>query len=346
MRRGLMAWDREEVPLAAMEARLARLRDEMRRDGVDAFVAYTNIARGAAVCWLTGFTPYWNEGFAHVGATGKPLFATALSKRVAEWILSVMPLGDVMTTPRPSALIGGEIAKSGAKRIGILELEDFPAGHAQAILQAVPGLELVDATETFARARDAMDDVELRLLATADKLADAACAAVEVEAHEARDFIAPAESVARLGGAEECFALVAADMTKSGAFLRTESLGLLGATYAARVSLAYKGVWTRRTRSFARDATLQSAFDKATEALERFSPRARDSLGADITRYFGSLGRIAGWLAERPRGSYPLAPAADLMNAPQADVPAAPFVLNLELEISGARWIGARLINL
>ncbi len=346
MRRGLMAWDRDEIPPGAMEARLERLRVEMKRDGLDAFVAYTNIARGAAVCWMTGFTPYWNEGLVLVGATGNPLFATALSKRVADWISSVMPLGDVETTPKPSGLIGSLIAKSGAKRIGILELDDFPAGHAQAILQSVEGLQLVDATATFARARDAMDDVELRLLATANRLAGASCAAAKVDAREARDFIAPPESVARLGGAEECFALVAQDLSKSGAFLRTESLGALGETFAARVSLAYKGVWTRQTRSFARDRAVQASFDKAALALEHFRPEAAASISDQIARSFGSLGRIVNWVAEQPRGSCPLAPVADLANKPQAKVPATPFVLNLELEIAGARWIGARLINL
>lgn len=346
MRRGLMAWDREEIPLAAMEGRIERLRTEMRRDGLDAFVAYTNIARGAAVCWITGFTPYWNEGLVLVRATGKPLFATALSKRVADWILSVMPLGDVETTPKPSALIGDMIARSGAIRIGILELDDFPAGHAQAILQSASGLQLVDATAAFARARDRMDDVELGILATADRLAAASCSAAKVDAAGARDFIAPPEAVARLGGAEECFALVAADLAKSGAFLRTESLGALGETYAARISLAYKGVWTRRTLSFARDPALQSSFDRAARVFEQFKPEAGSSLGESIAHAIEPHGKVIGWFAEQPRGSCPLAPVADLANTPMARVPATPFVLNLELNIAGARWIGARLINL
>ena len=193
MRRGLMAWDPDEVPARALDERLARLRAEMRRDGVEAFVAYTNIARGGAVCWLTGFTPYWNEGLLYVPMQGEPVFATALSKRVAEWIGSVMPVGQVTTTPRPSVLIGERIAQDGAKRVGILELDDFPAGHAQAILQAAPGVALVDATESFARARSTTDAVEHLLVTKADALAAKACAALDPGNKHARDFIAPAE---------------------------------------------------------------------------------------------------------------------------------------------------------
>ena len=45
MRRGLMGWNAEELPLAAIETRLARLRTEMDGAGIDAFVVYTNNVR-------------------------------------------------------------------------------------------------------------------------------------------------------------------------------------------------------------------------------------------------------------------------------------------------------------
>ena len=346
MRRGLMAWDRAEVPASALADRRARLHAELAAEGVDVFVAYTNIARGGAVWWLTGFTPYWNEGLLYAPAEGEMIFATALSKRVAEWISSVMPAGEVTTTPRPAALIGERIAMDGAKRIGILELDDFPAGHAQAILQAAPGVELVDVTQAFARARNACDAVEHVLLNKADALAQAACAAVDVAQAQARDFIAPAESVARLGGAEECFTLVACDLGSSRAFVRTESMGALGQTYAARVSLAYKGAWTRHVRSFAKAAPVQDQFNKAHAALMAFSPQPGEALGAAVARAFGPFGKVVNWGAEQPRGSYPLAPVANLADTAQGFTTTAPFVLDVELEIDGRRWIGARMIGL
>eukprot|EP01037_Dinobryon_pediforme_P022297 gene22297-23408_t len=152
-----MAWDRSEVPVGGLDERLSNLRARMCDEGFDAVVIYTNIARGAAVWWLTGFTPYWNEGLLYVPAQGEMIFATALSKRVADWIESVMPAGRVVTTPKPSVLSGNELGEAGAKRIGVLELDDFPAGHAQAILQAVPDAMLVDATSAYAAARAGAD---------------------------------------------------------------------------------------------------------------------------------------------------------------------------------------------
>lgn len=346
MRRGLMAWDPGEVPSSALADRLARLRSELTAEGVDGFVAYTNIARGGAVWWLTGFTPYWNEGLLYAPADHEMIFATALSKRVAEWISTVMPAGEVTTTPRPSAFIGERIACDGAKRIGVLELDDFPAGHAHAILQASPGVELVDVTQAFARARNGSDAVERLLLAKADALVQAACAAVDVAQPDARSFIAPAESVARLGGAEECFTLVACDLAASRAFVRTEYMGALGETFAARVSLAYKGAWTRHVRSFSKTLIVQQKFDKAHAALMTFTPQPGEALEAAVERSLGAFGEIVNWRAEQPRGSYPLAPVANFADTARGFTAAAPFVFDAELLIDGRRWIGARLVGL
>jgi hypothetical protein len=346
MRRGLMAWDQAEVPKSALEQRLAVLRAVMKDEGFDALVLYTNIARGASVWWLTGFTPYWNEGLLHVPAQGEMVFATALSKRVAEWIESVMPAGQVVTTPKPAALISAGLVKDGAKRIGVLELDDFPAGHAKIILETVPGAQLIDATSAFARVRSGSDAVERGLLVKADALARASCAAVELNTPDARAFMAPCETVARLGGAEECFALASTNLGASRAAVRTEAMGALGATFAARISLAYKGAWTRHARSFARDEKLQEAFDAAHARLMNFKPTDMLNLSAVLAKHFEGLGDLVDFTIEQPRGSYPLAAVANHAGTAEGFNPAAPFVLDVELQIKGARWLGAHLVGL
>ena len=53
MRRGLMGRNEAELPVAAIEARLTRLRSAMDAAGLDAFVVYTNNVRPSAVTWLT-----------------------------------------------------------------------------------------------------------------------------------------------------------------------------------------------------------------------------------------------------------------------------------------------------
>ncbi|HEV2573928.1 MAG TPA: aminopeptidase P family N-terminal domain-containing protein [Beijerinckiaceae bacterium] len=350
MRRGLMAWDEQELPRAALETRVALLREAVQAIGCDGFVAYTNIAKGAAVAWLSGFQPYWNEGLFYVPATGTPLFATALSKRVAEWIGSVMPIGQVQTTPKPALLIAQHIAQNAGqnktKRIAILELDDFPAGHAKTFLENIPGVELVDGTAAFAKARAHVDTAERGLLAHADRLAETGLAAIDAKAANAQQALAPCDEHARLGGAEECFATVAPDLQTSARFQRTDTAGALGQTFAVRSSLAYKATWVRRTRSFTRDANLVPRFAAADGLLASFQPPTEGSLAKAIAGHFtGPDLRVESWLAEQPAGSSPLSGVAASAGSEENWQRQAPFVLNIELSLNGARWLGARLVG-
>ena len=103
MRRGLMGWNAEELPVAVLEARLDRLRTEMDGAGIDALVLYTNNVRPSAITYVTGFTPYWSDALLLVQQTGAPVLATALSKRVSEWIKTTDPVSEIVSTPRPGA---------------------------------------------------------------------------------------------------------------------------------------------------------------------------------------------------------------------------------------------------
>jgi len=347
MRRGLMQWNPQELPRNALDTRLALLREGLRAEKLDGFVAYTNIARGAAVAWLSGFQPYWNEGLFYVATGGDvPLFATALSKRVAEWIGSVMPVGEVVTTPKPALLIGQKIAHTSGKRIGILELDDFPAGHAQLLLETAPGIELIDATNAFARARAHVDDAERHLLDHAARLADAGLAGIDpARATSARDLLGPCDEQARKGGAEECFATIAPDLARSGSYLRTDTVGPLGKSFAVRSSLAYKTAWVRRARSFTSDPSLATAFAQAEAALEAFKAPEAGRLDPALRAHFAGNGmEVRSWLAEQPRGGYPLTRVAGSNQGEDVWQAGAPFVLDIELSLGDARWLGAKLI--
>ena len=88
MRRGLMQWDPEEIPLEALMQRVRRLQAAMAAGGLDAILLYTNFIRSAAVSYMTAFSPYWADGVLMVPRTGEPLFATTLSKRVGPRVRS------------------------------------------------------------------------------------------------------------------------------------------------------------------------------------------------------------------------------------------------------------------
>ena len=95
MRRGLISWSREEVPAPVLEARVAKVQDRMRAEGLGAVLVYTSFARPGAVAWLTHFVPYWNEALLLVPQSGATVLLAAFSKRMHGWVTGVSHVGEV-----------------------------------------------------------------------------------------------------------------------------------------------------------------------------------------------------------------------------------------------------------
>jgi hypothetical protein len=340
MRRGLMGWNAEELPKAALEARIARLRAAMQRNGLDAALFYTNLVQPSAVTWLTGFTPYWSDGMLLLGGQGAPVFATALSKRVANWIRTTDTLSEIVNTPKPGAAVGKRLADAGCKRVGVLELDALPAGLDGEIVGAAPGLEFVDLSGVFAGVRRAIDDAERGLIARADQLARSALDQIDPDkATDAGEVAGLVEKHARLGGAEEAYIAVAADLDRDRRLIRVAGSLPLAGRFVVRASVAYKGCWVRRVRSFARDDKARNAYAaadawlaKVAKAIEPGKP-LDVQLAARLKDLPGATLRKA--TAESCIGSYPLTAIND---APAAG---GFLVLTLELSLDGVPWLGA-----
>jgi hypothetical protein len=340
MRRGLMGWNAEELPKAALEARIARLRAAMQRGGVDAALFYTNLVQPSAVTWLTGFTPYWSDGMLLLGGQGAPVFATALSKRVANWIRTTDTLSEIVNTPKPGAAVGKRLADAGCKRVGVLQLDALPAGLDAEIVGAAPGLEFVDLSGVFAGVRRTIDDAERGLIGRADHLARSALDQIDVDgATDAGAVAGQVEKHARLGGAEEAYIAVAADLDRDRRLVRVAGSLPLAGRFAVRASVAYKGAWVRRIRSLGRDEAARRAYAAAGAWLANVATAIEpglpldDQLAARLKDLPGAALRKA--TAESCIGSYPLEAIAD---APTAG---GYLVLTVELSLDGMPWLGA-----
>jgi creatinase/prolidase-like protein len=346
MRRGLMGWDEAELPRSALSARLERLQVAMARDGFDALLLYTNLVRPAAVCWLTGFTPYWIESLLLVPASGTPMLATALSKRVADWIRTTAWLDEIVNTPKPGTAIGQRLA--GCKRVGVLELDALPAGLYDDMVAAAPTVELVDASAMFAAVRSGVDDAERRLIEKADALAVAALAQVDASATDAGALAGLVEKHARLAGAEETYIAIAPDLDLDRRLIQVSGPVPLARRFAVRASIAYKGAWVRRTRSFARDPQGARAMASADAWLAELAPwtTGRDILAEQIATQLVTLRAVQkvqrGWMAESCRGSYPLQ-VVDSSRSPGRDgeLPGTYLVLSIDLTVDDVPWLGA-----
>jgi hypothetical protein len=347
MRRGLMGWNPDELPQAALDARRARLQAAMAREGLDALLLYTNIVRPSAVCWLTGFTPYWIESLLLVPRAGATLLATALSKRVSDWVRATSRIEDIVNTPRPGAAIGARLAAASAQRVGVLECDALPAALYDDITAAAPALRLVDASALFAAERRPVDAAERGLIARADALALAALAEIDVTAvNDAGALAGLVEKHARLGGAEEVFIAIAPDLDRDRRLIPMSRPTLLAQRFAIRASVAYKGAWVRRTQSFARDPAGANAQARAEAWLERVlgSLEAGRPLAAQLADGIPELpgAELKGFLAESSVGSYPLEVVASSRTPAGAGLAAGTFlVVTIELAIAGVPWLGA-----
>jgi hypothetical protein len=342
-----MARDESELPQGVLAERVEGLRAVMTRGGLDGFILYTNLVQPGAVTYLTGFTPYWSDGLLLVPKAGAPVFATALSKRVASWISSTNPLSEIVNIPKPGAAIGRRLAADGCRRVGVLELDRLPGGLYDEIAGAAPAVALTDGSAAFASLRRRIDQAERGLIARADALAVAALAQVDPDrVTDAGAAAGLVEKEARLQGAEEAYIAVAADLGADRRMIRVSRPLPLADRFALRASLAYKGSWVRRTRTFARDLAARQALGRADAWFNNLmsSIAAGRSIGAQIASRIGELpgAMVSSWMAESPIGSYPLQAIASSHAPDQDGVPAGGFtVLTLELAIDGMPWLGA-----
>jgi Xaa-Pro aminopeptidase len=299
MRRGLIAWSKAELPESVFAARLQRLRAAMEKESLDALVVYTNNTRTAGVSWLTAFVPYWAEGLLVVPRQGDPLLTMAFSNRVVGWGKSVSCVARFEGTPRVGLAAGKYLSESGAKQVGVVELDELRAAVASDLAEGAPGAALLDATALFERVRIRPDTAEIALVAKAGTIAQHALAQIRGDESRIGDALAAADGAARLGGAEEVYLAAASDLARDHRFLRVEGLATPGDGFALRATIAYKGSWTRMTRTVFRD---KADSGLGTRAAEMFA--AAVAKLPDIEGFKG----FRSWMIEGCRAAQPLAP--------------------------------------
>ncbi len=342
MRRGLMYWDQNEIPLADLTGRVSALQQHMAAANIDAMLLYTNFIRSAAVSHLTGFSPYWADGVLMVPRTGTPIFATTLSNRVASWVATVKPVGDLLHSPQPCAALGERFAADPSiRRIAILELDDFPAGLYDELAGKLSNVEILDATAIFAAARHRPDALEARLLAHADQIAAAALHQA-IGATTVGTAVGAVEGHAREAGAEEAYLAIAPDLASDHRFLRLSGGDAVADIFAIRATVAYKGSWVRRARTYAtrpEDAARIAAAEAWFAAL-RIDPAAPIAPQLAVPG-----GELKDWLIEASTGSRPLSVLASRAAPAKNPLPPQGLVLTLRADLQGTPWCAAALIT-
>jgi hypothetical protein len=271
MRRGLIARSKVELPDAVFDARLDRVRAAM--GGLDALLVYTNNTRPAAASWLVGFIPYWSEAMLVLPRIGPPVLVVALTFRVKPWIERTSRVAEVIFTPRIGIETARLLAAEGADAaVGVVDFDHLSAGIADDLREAGPRLVVSDASELFAALRASADPAEIMLTAHASSIATGALSRIDPCEAGIGAVVAAVEGEARRLGAEEVYMAAAPDLARDRRLVRIESSSsgepALGARFAVRASVAYKGSWVRRVVTIDRDVTAACIEDAAAAFAE------------------------------------------------------------------------------
>jgi hypothetical protein len=245
MKRGLVSWEKDELPPEELAARLAVVHAVARSEGVDAVVLYSDVWRSNDARYLSNYMPYWNRAFIVVPREQKPILLCALSPRVYPWIKTVTVHETIIASPSPVANLFKLCAEHGWKRVGIVDLEGLPADlHAELTAGSI---ELVDIPRSDVR--PAPSAVEIKMHGRAARMAREV---IEQELPKAsgqtdHELTGRLERLLRRAGAEDVVILVS---DGDGPPLPAEGR-TVGPHTSVVVAIEYNGHWAKVTRNVA-----------------------------------------------------------------------------------------------
>ncbi len=272
MKRGLIAWDKAEIPQATFQSRIDWARKILAEQELPALVVYSDIWRSNQARYFSNFMPYWNRALLVAGRDGSLTLLCALSPRVYPWIRSYTVIEDI----RPGGNLAQQLLQmchdEGWRKIGIADLALLPWD-----LYAAIGAGDVEISDVPWRTlHPAPDETELSLYRRAAKLAR------KILAEELPggvglpdfEFAARVERKLRRAGAEDLVVLLSRGQTAP-----VPAAGAtLGSEFSVTLAMEYRGHWIKLSRALAAPDTiafLGSHFEARLAADANTDPSSR-----------------------------------------------------------------------
>jgi Xaa-Pro aminopeptidase len=245
MKRGLVSWERNELPPEELATRLASVHTIARNKDVNALVLYSDVWRSNDARYVSNYMPYWNRAFVVVPRDEKPILLCSLSPRVYPWIKTVTVHETIIASASPPATLFQLCVERGWTRIGVCDLDGLPADlHAELTSR---DLDLIDIPRN--EIRPAPTEVEVRMHARAARMArevlgeELSAAAGQTD----YDLTGRLERLLRRAGAEDVVILVS-----DGQGVPVPAWGAaVGPHTSAVVAIEYNGHWAKVTRNVA-----------------------------------------------------------------------------------------------
>jgi len=240
MKRGLITWDKAELPPSVFEARLARARAALAKHDLPALLVYSDVWRSNEGRHLTNYMPYWNRSLIIIPREQAPLLLCGLSPRVYPWIKSVTIFEEIRPASKLVPTLLQLCAERGWTRLGVLDLPRLP--HEIHLPLVASDVEASDVQF------DLTDDAEIAMHRRAEQMARAILTAELPKGAGLTDyqFSGLLERAFRRAGAEDLLLLFSnGDSAPRPAYGAT-----LGDKYSVAVALEYRGHWARVTRGW------------------------------------------------------------------------------------------------
>jgi hypothetical protein len=231
MKRGLITWDKTELPPSAFDERLALVRQHLSDVGLPALVVYTDVWRSNQGRYLANFMPYWNRALIAIPQDGAPTLLCALSPRVYPWIRSVTILDEIRPSQNLAQALTKMCEEKGWPQIGVLDLPLLPFDLNVPNSVNVP----------WSAVHPQPDEAELNMYRTAARMAREALAEEVLDGRVDHEVVGDLELKLRRAGAEDIVILVTNGDT---APLPPKGL-VLGSDSSISVAMEYRGHWVK-----------------------------------------------------------------------------------------------------
>jgi hypothetical protein len=257
MKRGLIAWDKEQLPPRVLEKRLARARAALAERDLPALLVYTDVWRSNQARFLTNFMPYWNRSLVVIPLDAPPVLLCALSPRVYPWIKSVTVFEDIRPASKLMQTLDQLCTERQWRKLGVLDLPMLP-------VEVHSRLGEIETVDVPSQAICEPDDAEISMRRRAVTISRGILEEQLPQGAGALDhrFVGELERAFRHAGAED----LVIRLGSAGLFPRPAHGSALGSAFSVAVALEYCGHWVKIARAFApldEKQALRSRFDIA-----------------------------------------------------------------------------------
>jgi Xaa-Pro aminopeptidase len=239
MKRGLITWDKAELPPSVFEARLVRARASLAKHDLPALLVYSDVWRSTEGRHLTNYMPYWNRSLIVIPGEQAPVLLCGLSPRVYPWIKSVTIFEEIRPASKLVPTLMQLCAERGWTKLGVLDLPRLP--HEVFIPLEASSVEAFDVK------LDLTDEAEIAMQRRAAKMAREILTVELPKGVGLTDyqFSGLLERAFRRAGAEDLVLL----FSTGDSVPRPARGAMLDHQFSVAVALEYRGHWARVRQS-------------------------------------------------------------------------------------------------